>query len=164
MNKRDRRPDLHDEPDDTELEEELRRVAAFLDPVPSVLLQAAVEAFAWRTVDDDLAELVFDSLVDHEPAHVRGSQNRRLLSFHTSDVCIEIEVTSTGTSRGLIGQLVPPQPASVDIRNRDGLITLEADALGRFSASSLRAGPISLRCRLGPEAAGRAVVTDWVSI
>jgi hypothetical protein len=164
MNKRDRRPDVHDEPDDTELEEELRRVAALLDPVPSVLLQAAVEAFAWRTIDDDLAELVFDSLVDHEAALVRGFQDRRLLSFHTSDVCIEIEVTSTGASRALNGQLVPPQPASVDIRHRNGLVTLESDALGRFSASSLRAGPISLRCRPAPEATGRAVVTDWVSI
>ncbi len=164
MNKRDRRPGVHDEPDDTELEEELRRVAALLDPVPTVLLQAAVEAFTWRTVDEDLAELVLDSLVDHEAALVRGSQDRRLLCFHTSDVCIEIAVTSTGTSRALVGQLIPPQPASVEIRHRTGLVTLESDTLGRFSASSLRAGPISLRCRPGPQAAGRAVVTDWVSI
>jgi hypothetical protein len=152
------------EPDDTELEEELRRVASLLDPVPGVLLQAAVEAFAWRNVDDELAELVFDSLVDHEAGHVRGSRDRRLLSFQTSHVSIEIEVTITGTSRGLIGQLVPSQPASVDIRYRDGLVTLEADTLGRFSGSSLRAGPISLRYRPGPEAAGAPVVTDWVSI
>ncbi len=155
---------MHDEPDDTELEEELRRVAALLNPVPGVLLQAAVEAFTWRTVDEDLAELVFDSLVDHQAALVRGSQDRRLLSFHTGDVSIEIEVTRTGRSRALIGQLGPPQPASVEIRHRTGLVTLESDALGRFSAGSLRAGPISLRCRSGPVADGPAVVTDWVSI
>src|SRR5216684_1917643 len=102
MSEHYRRPDMNDEPDDTELEEELRRVAALVDPVPSVLLRAAVEAFAWRTIDDDLAELVFDSLVDHEATLVRGSQDRRLLSFHTGDVCIEIEVTHTGRSRALI--------------------------------------------------------------
>jgi hypothetical protein len=158
------RPYVHDQPDDAELEEELRRAAALFDPVPGVLLQAAVEAFGWRTVDDDLAVLVFDSLVDHEAALVRGSEHRRLLSFHTSDLRIDIEVTSTGTSRGLIGQLVPPQPARVEIRHRDGIVVLEADALGRFSGSSLRAGPISLRYRAGLQAAGPFVVTDWVSI
>jgi hypothetical protein len=152
------------EPDDTELEDELRMAATLLDPVPGVLMQAAAAAFAWRNVDDDLAELVFDSLVDHEAGHVRGSRDRRLLSFQTSHVSIEIEVTRTGTSRGLIGQLVPPHAASVDVRHRDGLVTLEADTLGRFSGSSLRPGPISLRYHPAPEVAGAPVVTDWVSI
>jgi hypothetical protein len=154
-----------DEPDDTELEEELRRIVAQVDPVPPGLLGAAVGAFAWRTIDADLAELVFDSLVDHdEAALVRGSGQGRMLSFRASSLTIDVEMTGTGDSRKLVGQLLPPQRASVDIRQGDHVVTIEADELGRFSAGPLQAGPISLRCRPGAETVQPPVVTDWVAI
>ena len=51
------------EPDD-ELEAELRRLAADREPVPAELVQAALDAFGWRDIDAELAELVYDSLVD----------------------------------------------------------------------------------------------------
>lgn len=155
---------MRDDPDD-ELEERLRRVAERVDPVPRGLLQAAVDSFTWRTVDADLAELVFDSLVDqYQDALVRGPGQARLLSFAASGLMIDVEITGTGPSRRLIGQLVPPQWAAVELRRGDGVATLEADELGRFSAGPLRAGPISLRCSTGTEPDGRHVVTDWISI
>ncbi len=111
---------MHDEPDHARLEEELRGLAARLEPVPGRLVQAAVDAYAWRTVDADLAELVFDSLADQdEETLVRGRQQERLLSFRTSGLTIEVEVTAAGPSRRLIGQLVPPQRAEVEIRQQD---------------------------------------------
>jgi hypothetical protein len=156
---------VHDEPDDTELEEELRGVASRLDPVPDFLLQAAEAAFSWRTIDAELAELVFDSLTEQgETALVRGSQQDRLLSFQASGLAIELEVTAAGSARALIGQLVPPQQATVDIRHRDGMITLQADELGRFSAEALPAGPVSLRCGLAAGGDSPPVITDWVPI
>lgn len=156
---------MPDEPDDTQLEEELRRVVAQVDSVPPVLVEAAVGAFAWRTIDADLAELTFDSQVDHdEAALVRGTQQGRMLSFRASNLTIEVEVTGTGASRRLVGQLAPPQRASVDIRHGDGVVTVEADELGRFSADSLQAGPISLRCSPDSATGQPPVVTDWVTI
>jgi len=153
------------EPDSTELEEELRRVVAQVDSVPAVLLEGAVGAFAWRTIDADLAELVFDSLVDHDQAAlVRGTQHGRMLFFRSSSLTIEVEVTGTRASRRLVGQLVPPQRGSVDIRHRDSVVTVEADELGRFSVDSLQAGPISLRCRPGSATGQHPVVTDWVAM
>src|SRR5216684_8898574 len=78
-NESDRRPTVQGEHDDTELEEELRRAAARFDPVPGELLRAAASVFTWRTIDAELAELVFDSLVDHdEVSLVRGPAERRL--------------------------------------------------------------------------------------
>lgn len=155
---------MPDEPDHTQLEEELRRVVEQIDSVPPVLLEAAVGAFAWRTIDADLAELVFDSLIDHdEAALVRGTGQGRMLSFRASSLTIDVEVTRTGDSRMLVGQLVPPQQASVDIRHGDNVVTTEADELGRFSAGPLPAGPISLRCRTGAEPP-HPVVTEWVAI
>lgn len=156
---------MHEEPRDTELTEELRQVAARIEPIPPQLLQAAIGAFAWRTIDAELAELVFDSLADHnETALVRGSQHDRLLSFRAGGLAIEVEVAAAGASRSLIGQLDPPQRATVDIRHRDGIVTLQADELGRFSAGSLPVGPVSLRCALAAAQTGPPVVTDWVPI
>ncbi len=156
---------MHTDPEDTELEEELRQVAARIEPVPPRLIQAAIDAYAWRTIDADLAELVFDSRSDQrEPALVRGSQQDRLLSFRTGDLSIEVEVAAAGSTRGLTGQIVPPQPATVQIRHREGTVTVAADELGCFSADSLPAGPVRLRCLLADAGGGPPVVTDWVPI
>lgn len=154
---------MPDEPGDAELEQELRRVIAQVDPVPSGLFDAAVGAFAWRTIGADLAELVFDSLADHdEAALVRGTG--RMLSFRASSLTIDVEVTGTGDSRMLVGQLRPRQPASLDIRHADNVDTIEVDELGRFSAGPLRPGPVSLRCLYRAETAQPPVVTDWIAI
>jgi hypothetical protein len=156
---------VRDEPEDTELEEQLRQVAARFEPVPADLLRAAVGAYTWRTIDADLAELVFDSAVDHDGAAlVRGSQQHRLLSFRAGGLTIDVEIAGTGSDRSLIGQLVPPQPAAVEIRQAADTLAVEADELGRFSAGPLRAGPICLRCSTDAQTGGRAVVTDWVTI
>jgi hypothetical protein len=153
------------EPDDTQLEEELRQVAARIEPVPPRLLQAAIDAFAWRTIDADLAELIFDSLSDqHETALVRGSRQDRLLSFRAGGLTIEMEVTVAGSTRGLTGQIAPPQPATVEVRHAGGAVTLQADELGCFSADSLLAGPVRLRCFLAAASGRPPVVTDWVPI
>jgi hypothetical protein len=155
-------PDL---PPHSDLEDELRRVLARIDPVPPGLVETGVGVFAWRTIDADLAELVFDSLVDQdEAALVRGDRGGRLLSFRAGTLTIEVEVTGTGPSRRLMGQLMPPQRGGVDIRQTDSTTTVEADELGRFSAGPLPAGPVSLRCR--PESAPDQppIVTEWISI
>jgi len=156
---------VHSERDESRLEEELRRAAARFDPLPEGLLRAAAEAFTWRTIDTELAELVFDSLVDHDEASlVRGPPERRLLSFQAGQLTIDLEVTSTESARSLVGQLVPPRRADIEIRGADAAIAADADELGRFRAGPLPAGPMSLRCSTVPGAPGAAIVTDWVSI
>jgi hypothetical protein len=156
---------VHDEPDDARLEEELRELAARLEPVPDRLVQAALDAYAWRTVDAELAELAFDSLADQdEAALVRGHQQERLLSFRASGLTIEVEVTAAGPARRLIGQLVPPQRAEVEIRRQDGVVTIATDEFGRFIADRMLAGPVSLRFGPAPGEDRSAVVTEWIPI
>lgn len=149
---------MPDEPD-TGLEDELRQVIARTDAVPPPLLQAAVDAYGWRTVDAELAGLVFDSLAA-SGSSVRGPQSGRLLSFEAGGLTIDLEISGTGPARALIGQIVPPQQAAIEVRQRDGVTALETDDLGRFRAESLGAGPFSLRFR----ASGRQVTTEWVAI
>ncbi len=155
---------MSDQPGDDELEGELRRTAASLDPVPPELLQAAADAFTWRTVDAELAELVYDSLADEDAmALVRGGPDRRLLTFEAGVLTIDLELTTTGAARDLTGQLAPPQRASIEIRAGSGRVTIDTDELGRFRAASVPAGPMSLRCSLTAAPGGAAVVTDWIS-
>ncbi len=156
---------MHDKHDETGLEEELRQAAARFDPVPGELLQVAAEAYTWRTIDAELAELAYDSLVDQdEISLVRGPPERRLLSFQTDDLTIDLEVTRTNSARGLVGQLVPPRQANVEIRVRAAAIAVDTDELGRFRAGPVPAGPMSLRCRVVSAESGTDVVTDWVPI
>ena len=156
---------MSDESAETDLERELRRAVAQADPVPARLLDAAKGALAWRTIDADLAELVFDSLTDSdETALVRGSGPARMLTFQAGGLTIDLEVTGPAGSRGLTGQLTPPGPARVEVRQGGRTRRTEADDLGRFTADGLQAGPVSLRCHGAGGTGGPPVVTDWVTV
>ncbi|MET9146137.1 hypothetical protein [Streptomyces sp. NPDC004042] len=136
------------------LEEELRQAAAVLDPVPDSLRQLAVEAFALHDLDARIAELTFDSLVDAIP--VRGATDvPRMLTFQAGDLTVDVEVSGDG----LLGQVMPPQPARIEVLNgpRAG-DRLTADELGRFAAQAPPAGPFALRLHAG----GDVVVTEWL--
>src|SRR6202165_46621 len=95
---------------------ELRQLGRKLDPVPAEVLFAARGSLAWRRVDAELADLSFDSLVDGdlELAGVRsGDDSVRLVSFDGPDLTVEVEVAAVGDHRRLVGQLVPPQAATI---------------------------------------------------
>lgn len=102
-----------------------------------------------------------DSLEPTPPADASatsGSPERRELSFRTSGLSIQLEISGTADSRRLTGQLIPRQSAVVDIRHPAGVITVEADALGRFSAESIPSGTVSMRCRLSTP-----ISTGWIA-
>jgi hypothetical protein len=161
-------PSEFDADEEEQLLAELRRLGRMLDPVPAEVVFAARGSLAWRRVDADLAELSFDSLVDGdlELAGVRsGDDSVRLVSFEGPDLIIEVEVAGSGAERRLVGQLVPPQAATIQLRSpsRAGGAALDtrADALGRFNLDLMSSGPASLRCSL---ASGRTIETGWVVI
>ena len=150
---------------DDELEAELRRLAASREPVPAQLHQAAVDAFSWRDIDAEIAELVYDSLLDADAASlVRGPADQRMVSFAVGGITIDVEVTGAGTGRSVMGQIAPPQRATVDIRYPQDTVTVETDELGRFESGPLPPGPASLRLRPPPGGDGPAIVTDWISL
>ena len=91
-----------------------------------------------------------------------GGPEWRQLSFRASGLTIELEITGSGDYRRLIGQLIPRQSAVVDVRHGQGVITVEADSLGRFSAEEVPFGQISLRCLLGSDQA--PIITGWISL
>lgn len=139
--------------------QELQRVVLERDRVPLDVVAAAKASFAWRTVDDELAALVYDSADDLvQLTGVRGGSARQL-TFAAGDLTIELEVA--GAARGLVGQLVPAQQASVEVRHERGSSFVDTDDLGRFDLDRVPEGPVSLR--LHPASGGR-VATDWVRL
>ncbi|MBT2904876.1 hypothetical protein [Streptomyces sp. McG8] len=140
--------------EDELLEEELRQAASLLDPVPPALLQSAIDAFALRDLEARVAELTFDSLVDAIP--VRGAAAApRMLTFSAGGTTLDVELTE----QGLIGQVLPPAPARIDILTGPRPdTTATADDMGRFTAPVIPSGPFALRLRTPDE----VVLTEWL--
>jgi hypothetical protein len=153
-------PELSD--DDMVLLTRVKEVYAEIDPVPPYVLDAAKAAIGWRLIDSELAELVEDTELTPITG-LRAGTAPRLVTFEADALTVEVEVATTGDRRRLMGQLVPPSAGEIEIRNAVRTQVVEADDLGRFSASDVPAGPTSLVCRL-TGAVERPVATSWIVI
>lgn len=145
-------------------EQILVRLAAALDaadPMPESVIEAAKASFTWRTIDAELASLVFDSAAE-ELAGVRSAEATRQMTFRTPGVEIELLVVSE-TSRRLVGQLVPPQAAELTLHHEDETRTAQSDSLGRFTFHDIPTGSVRLTCKLAGDD-GSVVQTEWTII
>jgi hypothetical protein len=148
---------------DERLLDELRDLFERGDPPPAAVVEAAKRGYDLRTVDEELAALVMDTLLERPLAGVRGTAEPRSLRFEAPGVTIEVEVTGSGAERRrVLGQLVPPRAARIEVSQPGRADTsVEADELGRFAIDGIHARPLRLRCHL----AGRGpVATEWVLV
>lgn len=141
---------------DEALHELLGRALQEADPVPDHVAAAARGAFTWRTIDQELADLVFDSAT--ELTGVRDHGGTRQLTFQAPGLEIEVMVADPDTRR-LVGQLVPARDAVVRLEGPDRALEQHADRFGRFTFDGVPAGPVRITVA-GPDDA--AVTTDWV--
>jgi hypothetical protein len=133
---------------------ELRDAMRAADEVPPRFLAAGRAAFAWRTVDADLADLTHDSTAlagtRTETAGVRS------MTFVAPTLTIEVEILPDG----LAGQLVPAQPGRIEIQHPDGRPrSVSADAVGWFMVAPPPSGLFRIKVTL---ADGTSAVTPWV--
>jgi hypothetical protein len=136
----------------------LRAAVQRFDPVPDEVVVAAKAAYTWRTIDEELAALTFDSLVDDAVTGVRGS-GPRALTFESDDVVIELEIVDSDHGRTLRGQVTGEvTDLELDTPGDPAPVPLAMDELGRFSVMVAPTGPIRLRGRRGD----RVVTTSWV--
>lgn len=147
----------YDDYDDETLLAELRE-AALGDDVVAV----AKASLSLRLLDVEVATLVADSGAEATSAVRARDSGPRLLTFEGPGLSVEVEVEATGATRGIVGQLVPPQAASVEARWPDGSTPCEADEVGHFIVRDVPAGPVSFVCRTGDSAT--PVATSWVTI
>ena len=136
---------------------ELERVVHTADPVPLDVLEALRAIFPRRDLDAELAELVYDSLLD-DLTGVRGTGTFRELTFEGTGATVDVAVTAQNR---LSGQVTPPGRGQVELRHSGGSFTVEADELGHFEASVVTEGPVSLRW-LPENEDVPVVVTAWV--
>ena len=145
-----------DDLNDDALQEVLGVALRQADPVPRHVVAAARGAFTWRTIDQELADLVFDSAT--ELTGVRDRSGSRQLTFRGPDLEIEVMVADPATRR-LVGQLVPARPATVRLEGTESVLEQDADRFGRFTFDGAPAGPVRITVA-GTD--GPAVTTDWV--
>jgi hypothetical protein len=151
--------------DDDELLAELR-VALQEEPVDENVIQAAQAAFTWRLADAEIELLTL--VADYSggrggggglaPMRVRdgGPGGPQRLVFHGERIRVEMEIDEAG----IVGQLIPPQPAEITLVTTAGpQATTEADEVGCFSLPRPGAGPIRLECQL----ADCRFVTEWAT-
>ncbi|HVQ89822.1 MAG TPA: hypothetical protein VMU51_02190 [Mycobacteriales bacterium] len=143
--------------DDDELLAQLADVLDEESPVPAEALIAARAAFALHRLDEEFAELLFDSADVPAPAGLRGPPAwPRQLTYQVGDLLIECEVDATG----LIGQVLPAMPVTLEVMTSTGATRpVDVDSGGRFVAPLPGHGPIRLRCQPGQR---RPVLTPWL--
>jgi hypothetical protein len=142
---------------DDDLMAELR-TALRPDPVPAAVLEAARASFTWRSVDEELAELLSDS-ADLVLTGVRGTGDRRL-AFEAPQLVIEFVLVPGPRGSRLEGQLAPPGPARIEVRHGTETTEIEADEQGRFVLDGVRNGPLALRVLRDGDAPVRTPATS----
>jgi hypothetical protein len=145
--------------DDDALMAELREAVAATGDEEARLREAAVAAFTWRTVDQELEllSLTHDSLVS-EVAY-RGSTDTtspRILVFESDGLSLEVQVGEDL----LMGQLVPARSGDIAVESPEGTVAqARADDTGFFRLPRPSARTIRWRVSGTP-----GLVTDWLSL
>lgn len=134
------------------------------DAVPDRRREAARAAFTWRSVDDELAELLHDSALDAGAAVRSSAGTPRSLAFGRSGLTLEVEVDGDQ----LLGEVI----ASGDAASAEGLaavtlqrpdtpdVTTTVDAAGFFRFAGVGTGAV----RFVVERGGWSLTTPWVTL
>jgi hypothetical protein len=142
---------------DDELLELAGRALRAADPVPDRVIAGARAAWTWRTIDEELAELVFDSAA--ELTGVRSEDTARQLTFRSPGLEIEMMVVDPA-SRRIVGQLIPPASSTVQLLSSHDQVREETtDRLGRFTFDAVALGPI--RLAVVDTTGTHVVTTEW---
>ena len=141
---------------DDQLQELLGRALRAAEPLPDKVVIGARAAWTWRTIDEELAELVFDSAT--ELTGVRSEDTARQLTFRAPGVEIEVMVVDDGARR-IVGQLIPPGERTVQLTTQDAVHDGQTDRLGRFTFDPVPPGPVRITV-LGADG-GHVASTEW---
>jgi YD repeat-containing protein len=125
-----------------------------LDPIPERLVSAAHQAFSWRLVDAELAELLFDSASD-ELVGVRGaSTERRSFRYGSAGAVIRIHLTDAS----MIVMVEPPLSVGCRVDTEQGSHEYRTDDLGELVIDAPQ-----LPVRLEVALPSGKVVTPWIT-
>jgi hypothetical protein len=146
-----------DQPDAALLERLRASSTTFGASVPNRIHQGALAAFAWRSVDEELAALLSDSADSDRLVGARATMTgMRLLEFVTSAGQISIGLSDTGV---ITGTLVGYSGENTRLVSAAGQhVDLVVDEFGEFLCDQTPPGPVRIEVGIGP----KRVVTDWI--
>jgi hypothetical protein len=147
--------------DDDELLDLLRAALAEEKDVPTRFVEAGKAAFAWHSIDAELAALSYDSMLD-TPTSVATTRtdhaSLRELTFAFRNATVHIQVTPNG----LQGQVVPPQRGEMEVHvEGQAARRTDIDGHGWFSYTPLPPAPFRLLWRV---ATSGTAMTDWLNL
>lgn len=125
-------------------------------PQAELIIANAQDAFSYATLDDELAHLVYDSMLEDElVGSVRATDSSRMVIFECQALTMELEIRG----RDVVGQIGPPGPATVIVESADGAMSeVHADDLGCFTARVHDPiGPLRFRV----SRPGSSAITEW---
>jgi hypothetical protein len=132
-------------------------------PQWDLVVANARDAFTYQRLDEELAQLVYDSLLDTGvTSATRAHEDPRVVVFENDSISIEIEIIGDT----LIGQVAPPGHVRITVEvPEQAAFQVHADELGCFSltAASLGAlsrGPLRLQIERGED----LTVTEWTRV
>lgn len=146
--------------DDEDLLDELKTALRTRQSVPPRFIEAGKNAYAWRNIDGELAQLTYDSAHDRgalasvrsEPASIRA------LTFASTQLTIELEVAEDC----LYGQVIPTCPGTIEIQAHTGAAGVSlVDDLGSFRIQPIPANPFRLSYRITE---GTEIQTQWITL
>lgn len=147
---------------------DLRDALDRADRPPRHLVDAARGSLDWLDPDAAVAELVSDSAQAGAPA-LRAAERPRVLTFDADGSTLVVEIRpgtrfrEPGHARQVIGQLLPPGPADIQVRSAGGgTVDVRADEHGRFRTGGLPDGPFAIVCRYDDPQRPR-LVTRWTT-
>ncbi len=150
--------------DDERLIAHLGAVALELDPPPPLIYELGRQVYQLHRIDDELVELVADSLGATQAVRVAAT-DVRLLSFESAGVGIELEISGEGSTSSILGQVTG---GGVPVGGRAYLqaVTGEAastpiDADGRFEFVDVPRALVRLRLE---SSGGPNLSTAWVAL
>ena len=125
-----------------------------LQPIPTHLADAARDAFAWRSADMQLTELLFDSAND-ELVGVRGtSTERRSFRFGAGDFVIRVHITPAT----LIVMVEPPLSVTCRVATEERTDEHRTDEMGELVIDAPE-----LPLRIEVDLPSGKIVTPWIT-
>lgn len=141
--------------DEAELMAALADAVADESAVTDRARTAALAAFTWRTVDEELMELLHDSALTAGAA-VRSTGTARDLVFEVEGASIDVEY-----SEGVLTGQVDPATLALRMQRPDGDdAEIATDSAGFFRVEDVAPGSVRFAVQLGDMRA----VTPWITL
>ncbi|MGI8459208.1 MAG: hypothetical protein ACR2LI_14005 [Propionibacteriaceae bacterium] len=137
---------------------EVRAALADQDAVPRRVVEAGYAAFAWRSIDAELAELLYDSATQELATSGSRSDQAtvRAMTFASEQANIELEVHDDA----VLGQIVPALSGDVVvIVDGEPVLRRPVDEVGVFRLQPVPTGTFRLRF----EGAGTTILTGPIT-